>query len=73
MKSIIKKIEQEKKAFEKELKSKKVELSSLIKEYKGEGEGDWLEVQAVFKDCNTLEENITLCNRAITALQQVWK
>lgn len=69
MKSIIRKIEQEKKVFEKELKSKKAELASLIKQDKGE----WPDVQAVFKDCNTLEDNITLCNRAIIALQQIWK
>lgn len=69
MKSIIRKIEQEKKVFEKELKSKKAELASLIKQDTGE----WPEVQAVFKDCNTLEDNITLCNRAIIALQQIWK
>ena len=69
MKNIIRKIEQEKKFFEKELKSKKAELASLIKQDKGE----WPEVQSVFKDCNTLEDNITLCNRAIIALQQVWK
>lgn len=69
MKNIIRKIEQQKKQFEIELKMKKKELASLIKQETGE----WPNVQAVFKDCNTLEENITFCNRAINSLQQVWK
>lgn len=69
MKSIIKKIENEQKMFQKQLKSCRKDLAMFINQEKGE----WPDVQECFKKINTLEENIAFCHTAIKSLQQVWK